>query len=110
MFRHLADFGSSTVSSCQLCHHLKPIWLCSSFYCLYIHISGGQSFPSLEKNETSFLSRELQELSELVLSKEMVNYAAVFRAKVDSRLLFAYNLTFGKYFKLFFNMLPETLY
>ncbi|KAI6670230.1 hypothetical protein NL676_005115 [Syzygium grande] len=53
----------------------------------------------------SFPSRPLPELSELVFSEEMVtNVAASFRVKINSLLLMAHDITLGKDFRLFFQV------
>lgn len=50
-----------------------------------------------------FLSRQLETLSELVLSEEMVNNTvASFRVKINSMLLMAHGCTLGRDFRLFF--------
>ncbi|XP_074286448.1 reticulon-like protein B16 [Silene latifolia] len=56
-------------------------------------------------NYAVITNRQFEELPELVLSEEMVNSAAAsFRAKVNSILLMAHDITFGKDFRLFFQV------
>ncbi|KAJ0772007.1 hypothetical protein HanPI659440_Chr07g0275481 [Helianthus annuus] len=57
----------------------------------------------LHVNYASFRDKPIQTLPELVLSEEMVNYAAAsFRIKVNYLLLMAHDITLGKDFRLFF--------
>ncbi|KAI7749291.1 hypothetical protein M8C21_023626, partial [Ambrosia artemisiifolia] len=57
----------------------------------------------LHANYASLRDRQIQTLPELVLSEEMVNYAAAsFRTKVNYLLLMAHDITLGKDFRLFF--------
>ncbi|XP_076884019.1 reticulon-like protein B16 [Bidens hawaiensis] len=57
----------------------------------------------LHVNYASLRNKQIQTLPELVLSEEMVNYAASsFRIKVNYLLLMAHDITLGKDFKLFF--------
>ncbi|KAL9247830.1 hypothetical protein vseg_021217 [Gypsophila vaccaria] len=59
----------------------------------------------LRANFAVIRNRPLEELPELVLSEEMVTSAAAsFRAKVNSILLVAHDITFGKDFRLFFQV------
>lgn len=57
----------------------------------------------LHANYASLRDKQIQTLPELVLSEEMVNYAAAsFRIKVNYLLLMAHDITLGKDFRLFF--------
>ncbi|KAM0023640.1 hypothetical protein Hdeb2414_s0023g00641631 [Helianthus debilis subsp. tardiflorus] len=57
----------------------------------------------LHANYASLRDKQIQTLPELVLSEEMVNYAAAsFRIKVNYLLLLAHDITLGKDFRLFF--------
>ncbi|GAB2288136.1 hypothetical protein Dimus_022480 [Dionaea muscipula] len=59
----------------------------------------------LRANYTVLRNKQLPELPELVLSEEMVNYvASSFRAKVNSILLMAHDITIGKDFRIFFKV------
>lgn len=53
----------------------------------------------------SFFSRQLESLTELEVSEEMVNNAAAsFRVKINYLLLMAHDITVGKDFRLFFQV------
>ncbi|KAF5738412.1 reticulon-like protein B16 isoform X1 [Tripterygium wilfordii] len=53
----------------------------------------------------AYRDKHLETLPELVLSEEMViNAAASFRVKINSVLLMAHDITFGKDFRLFFKV------
>nr|XP_043632725.1 reticulon-like protein B16 [Erigeron canadensis] len=57
----------------------------------------------LHANYASIRNKPIQTLPELILSEEMVNYAAAsFRIKVNYLLLMAHDITLGKDFRLFF--------
>ncbi|KAG6665978.1 hypothetical protein CIPAW_02G198600 [Carya illinoinensis] len=57
----------------------------------------------LHANYAIFRDRQLETLSELVLSEEMVNNTvASFRVKINSMLLMAHGCTLGRDFRLFF--------
>ncbi|KAJ9539808.1 hypothetical protein OSB04_026314 [Centaurea solstitialis] len=57
----------------------------------------------LHANYATLRDKQIQTLPELVLSEEMVNYAATsFRIKVNYLLLMAHDITLGKDFRLFF--------
>ncbi|XP_076948442.1 reticulon-like protein B16 [Bidens hawaiensis] len=57
----------------------------------------------LHANYASLRDKQIRTLPELVLSEEMVNYAAAsFRIKVNYLLLMAHDITLGKDFRLFF--------
>ncbi|KAL8210781.1 hypothetical protein R6Q57_005218 [Mikania cordata] len=57
----------------------------------------------LHANYASLRDKQILALPELVLSEEMVNYAAAtFRIKVNYILLIAHDITLGKDFRLFF--------
>lgn len=57
----------------------------------------------LHANYASLRDKEIKTLPELVLSEEMVNYAAAsFRIKINYLLLMAHDITLGKDFRLFF--------
>ncbi|GJW68893.1 reticulon-like protein B16 [Tanacetum coccineum] len=59
----------------------------------------------LHANYASMRDKQIQTLPELVLSEEMVNYAAAsFRIKVNYMLLMAHDITLGKDFRLFFTV------
>ncbi|XP_048140412.1 reticulon-like protein B16 isoform X1 [Rhodamnia argentea] len=59
----------------------------------------------IHANYAVFRNRPLPELSELVFSEEMVtNAAASFRVKINSLLLMAHDITLGKDFRLFFQV------
>ncbi|KAF8009888.1 hypothetical protein BT93_J0767 [Corymbia citriodora subsp. variegata] len=59
----------------------------------------------IHANYAVFRNRPLPELSELVFSEEMVtNVAASFRVKINSLLLMAHDITLGKDFRLFFQV------
>ncbi|PWA71268.1 Reticulon [Artemisia annua] len=59
----------------------------------------------LHANYASMRDKPVQGLPELVLSEEMVNYAAAsFRIKVNYMLLMAHDITLGKDFRLFFTV------
>ncbi|GMH30519.1 hypothetical protein Nepgr_032362 [Nepenthes gracilis] len=56
-------------------------------------------------NYAALRNKQLQELPELVLSEEMVNYvASLFRVKINAALLMAHDITLGKDFRLFFKV------
>ncbi|KAI9157231.1 hypothetical protein LWI28_018813 [Acer negundo] len=56
-------------------------------------------------NYAAFRDKQLQTLPELVLSEEMVNNAAAsFRVKVNYLLFVAHDITLGKDFRLFFQV------
>ncbi|KAK1572407.1 hypothetical protein Q3G72_032280 [Acer saccharum] len=56
-------------------------------------------------NYVAFQDKQLQTLPELVLSEEMVNNAAAsFRVKVNYLLVVAHDITLGKDFRLFFQV------
>jgi hypothetical protein len=51
------------------------------------------------------LIRQLKPVPELVVSEEIVNStAATFRARVNSMLMIAHDITLGKDFRLFFQV------
>ncbi|XP_071734368.1 reticulon-like protein B16 [Rutidosis leptorrhynchoides] len=57
----------------------------------------------LHVNYASLRDKQIHTLSELILSEEMVNYAAAsFRIKVNYILLVGHHLTLGKDFRFFF--------
>ncbi|GAB4827693.1 hypothetical protein Ancab_034579 [Ancistrocladus abbreviatus] len=57
----------------------------------------------LRANYAVLRNKQLEELPELVLSEEMVNYvASSFRVKINSILMMAHDITLGKDFRLFF--------
>ncbi|KAG2724019.1 hypothetical protein I3760_02G198900, partial [Carya illinoinensis] len=59
----------------------------------------------LHANYAIFRDRQLETLSELVLSEEMVNNTvASFRVKINSMLLMAHGCTLGRDFRLFFKV------
>ncbi|KAK4792087.1 hypothetical protein SAY86_022522 [Trapa natans] len=59
----------------------------------------------IRANYAVIRNKQLPELPELVLSEEMVNNAAAsFRVKINSLLLMAHDITFGKDFRLFFKV------
>lgn len=56
-------------------------------------------------NGAVLLNKQIRPLPELVLSEEMVNnVAASFRVKVNNVLLMAHDITLGKDFRLFFQV------
>ncbi|KAL8192853.1 hypothetical protein R6Q57_027301 [Mikania cordata] len=62
----------------------------------------------LHANYASLRDKQIQTLPELILSEEMVNYAAAsFRIKVNYLLLMAHDITLGKDFRLFFMVCDE---
>ncbi|KAL9253517.1 Reticulon-like protein [Drosera capensis] len=62
-------------------------------------------FLFLRANYTIYINKPLQELPELVLSEEMVNYvASSLRVKVNSILLMAHDITLGKDFRISFKV------
>ncbi|XP_010921131.1 reticulon-like protein B16 [Elaeis guineensis] len=59
----------------------------------------------IQANSAVLLNKQLQPLPELVLSEEMVNNAAAsFRVKVNNMLMMAHDITLGKDFRLFFQV------
>ncbi|WOK95861.1 hypothetical protein Cni_G04568 [Canna indica] len=56
-------------------------------------------------NSAVLLDKQLQPLPELVLSEEMVNNAAAsFRVKINNLLMMAHDITLGKDFRIFFQV------
>ncbi|ONK67946.1 uncharacterized protein A4U43_C05F5500 [Asparagus officinalis] len=59
----------------------------------------------IRANSAVMLNKQLKPLPELVLSEEMVNNAAAsFRGKMNNMLLMAHDITLGKDFRLFFQV------
>ncbi|XP_008782644.1 reticulon-like protein B16 [Phoenix dactylifera] len=78
---------------------LSFLTICSDILLLLIVIQ------FIRANSAVYLNKQLQPLPELVLSEEMVNNAAAsFRVKVNNMLMMAHDITLGKDFRLFFQV------
>ncbi|XP_044508145.1 reticulon-like protein B16 isoform X2 [Mangifera indica] len=78
---------------------LPLLLICSDVLLLLIVVS------FVRANIAAYIGRQLQTLPELELSEEMVNNAAAsFRVKINNMLYMAHDITVGKDFRLFFQM------
>ncbi|CAL9047365.1 reticulon-like protein B16 [Musa acuminata AAA Group] len=78
---------------------LSFLTICSDILLILIVIQFARA------NSAVLLDKQLQPLPELVLSEEMVNNAAAsFRVKINNMLMMAHDITLGKDFRIFFQV------